>query len=80
MYGINRAMVEAYRKCAHMRANDPLQHAHTHRGKTGLEHAKHEKGWVKREPRKYDTCHAAHAGRTTNKGGQRGMWSRVGCK
>ena len=24
------------------------------------EHAKHERRWVKREPRKYVTCHAAH--------------------
>ena len=44
------------------------------------EHAKHEKMWVRREPRKYVTCHAAHAGRTTNKGRPRGVWSRVECK
>ena len=44
-------------------------------GTTVPEHAKHEKRWVKREPRKYVTCHAAHAGKTTNKGGQRGVWS-----
>ena len=50
------------------------------RGTTGPEHAKHEKRWVTREPRKYVTCHAAHAGRTTNKGGQRCVWSRVECK
>ena len=49
-------------------------------GKTGSEHADHEKRLVKRVPRKYVKCHAAHAGRTTNKGGERGMWSRVGCK
>ena len=49
-------------------------------GTTVPEHAKHEKRWVKRKPRKYVTCHAAHAGRTTNKGGQRGVWSRVECK
>ena len=67
MYVTNRAMVEAYRKCAHMHAKAPPQHAHSHR-------------WVKREPHKYVTCHAAHAGRTTNKGGQRGVWSRVACK
>ena len=49
-------------------------------GTTVPEHAKHEKRWVKREPRKYVTCHATHAERTTNKGGQRGVWSRVECK
>ena len=49
-------------------------------GKTPSEHAKEEKRRVKREPRKYVKCHAAHTGRTTNKGGQRGMWSRVECK
>ena len=49
-------------------------------GTTVPEHAKHEKRWVKREPRKYVTCHATHAERTTNKGGQRGVWSRVKCK
>ena len=32
MYGINRAMVEAYRKCAHMRASALPQHAHSHWG------------------------------------------------
>ena len=80
MYSINRAMVEAYRKCAHMRANAPPQHAARIGGKTGSEHAKHEMRWVKSEPRKYVTVHAAHARRTTNKGGQRGMWSRVECK
>ena len=50
------------------------------RGKTGSEHAKQEKRWVKREPRKYVKCHVAHTGRTTNKGGQRGMWILVECK
>ena len=79
MYGINRAMVEAYRKCAHMRANAHSRPNTPTRigGKTGSEHAKQEKKRVKREPRKYVTCHAAHAGKTTNEGGQRGMWSRV---
>ena len=80
MYVTNCAMVEAYRKCAHMHAKALPQHTHSHRGTTGPEHAKHEKRWVKREPRKYVTCHAAHAGRTTNEGGQRGVWSRVECK
>ena len=32
MYDTNRAMVEAYRKCAHMHAKAPPQHAHSHRG------------------------------------------------
>ena len=32
VYGMNRAMVEAYRKCAHMRAKAPPQHAHSRRG------------------------------------------------
>ena len=49
-------------------------------GTAVLEHAKHEKRRVKREPRKYVTCHAAYAGRTMNKGRQRGVWSRVECK
>ena len=49
-------------------------------GTTVQEHSKHEKRWVRGEPRKYVTCHAAHGGRTTNKVGQRGVWSRVDCK
>ena len=47
---------------------------------TAPRHTKHEKMRVRREPRKYVTCHAAHAGRTTNKGNQRGVWSHAGCK
>ena len=31
-------------------------------------------------PRKYVTCHAAHAGRAKSKGCQRGVWSQAGCK
>ena len=79
MYGINRAIVEAYRKCAPVRT--PRPNTPTRIGsKTGSEHAKHEKRWVKREPHKYVKCRAAHRGRSTNKGGRRGMWSRVKCK
>ena len=77
MYVTNRAVVEAYRKCAHMHAKPRPSTPTRIRGTMVPEHAKHEKRWVKREPRKYVTCHAAHAGRTTNKGGQRGVWSRV---
>ena len=32
LYVTNRAMVEAYRRCAHMHAKAPPQHAHSHRG------------------------------------------------
>ena len=35
MYVTNRAMVEAYRKCAHKHAKAPPQHAHSHRGYNG---------------------------------------------
>ena len=35
MYDTNRAMVEAYRKCAHMHAKAPPQDAHSHRGYNG---------------------------------------------
>ena len=35
MYVTNRAMVEAYRKCAHMHAKALPQHAHSHRGYDG---------------------------------------------
>ena len=35
MYVTNRAMVEAYRKYAHMHAKAPPQHAHLHRGYNG---------------------------------------------
>ena len=35
VYVTNRAMVEAYRKYAHMHAKAPPQHAHSHRGYDG---------------------------------------------
>ena len=35
VYGIKRAMMEAYRNCAHMCAKAPPQHAHSHRGYDG---------------------------------------------
>ena len=35
MYVTNRAMVEAYRKYAHMHAKASPQHAHSHRGYDG---------------------------------------------
>ena len=35
MYVTNRAMVEAYRKCAHMHAKAPPQQAQSHRGYDG---------------------------------------------
>ena len=35
MYVTNRAMVEAYRKYAHMHVKAPPQHAHSHRGYDG---------------------------------------------
>ena len=47
---------------------------------TQPQHTKHEEMWVRREPHKYVTCHAAHGGRTTTKGNQKGVWSRAGCK
>ena len=83
MYVTNRATVEAYRKYETMQTymQNPRPRTPTRIGGTTVpEHAKHEKIRVRREPRKYVTCHAAHAGRTTNKGGQRGVWSRVECK
>ena len=46
---------------------------------TAPRHTKHEKMWVRREPRKYVTCHAAQTGRTSNKGKQRAVWSHAGC-
>ena len=78
MHGINRAPLWRHTASVHTCVRKPRPNTPTRiGGKTGPEHAKHEKRWVKREPRKYVTCHTAHTGRTTNKGGQRGVWRRV---
>ena len=65
MYDTNRAMVEAYRKYAHMHAKAPPPPSTPTGigGRTVPEHAKHEKGWVKWEPRKEHNAAATHGTR-----------------